>query len=132
MASGDFKPGNSSRWVKGQSGNPGGKNRSLERIVNETIKAMTETVEDPETKQKVKLDGWERMSRKLFTMAIEGNVSAAKLLFERAGGYPKQKVDLSGEVNMPQVDFAKLTQEQVEALAALDAPADDDQPPTTH
>lgn len=132
---GDFKPGNPHRFKPGQSGNPGGKPKGLERIVNDTIKAMTEEIEDPVTKAKVRIDGWERMARKLFDLGMAGNVQAMKLLFERAGGYPKQKVDLAAEVTTPQqFDFAALTPTQLEALAALDVPAgdDDDRTPTAH
>ena len=109
------------RFVKGQSGNPGGRPKGLERIVNDTIRAMVEEVEDPETKQKVKLDGWEQISRKLFALAIDGNVAAAKLLFERAGGYPKANVKLDDARNAEaSIDLKAMSTEDLRsALGAI-------------
>lgn len=130
-SAGRYNPG---RFKPGSSGNPGGRPKGLERVVNETIAAMVEVVEDPETKQQVKLNGWQQITRKLFKMALDGSVPAAKLLFERAGGYPKQKVDLAGEVATKQHDLAPLTKAQLEALATLDLAVEDDdgRTPTTH
>lgn len=99
-------------WKKGQSGNPAGRTKGIDRLVREEIDAAVAEVEDPDTKQKVRLNGWQRIARKLFELALEGNVQAAKLLLERVGGYPKQDVKVESEVVTPSVDWEKLPLEK--------------------
>jgi len=134
---GDFKPGNPHAFKKGQSGNPGGRAKGIERIVRELVaeqKAKSES--DPN----VDLDGWQRLTLHLFQMALgetkatnRDQVAAAKLLYERAYGHPKQKVDVTGDATSQARDLSPLSTEQLELLAALDVPVgDDDGTPTAH
>jgi hypothetical protein len=110
---------NPALWKKGQSGNPGGRVRGIERVVREEIASLVETITDPETKRQAILDGWQRMARKLFDLAIEGSVPAAKLLLERAFGYPKQTMDMTVAGSaLDRSDVAKLSDEELIELAA--------------
>ena len=126
------------RFKPGQSGNPGGRAKGLERIVRETIAAQKAL--DPVMGE---LDGWQAMSKHLYEIAMgedRDRVPAAKLLYERAYGQAKQKVELAGDVVAGDIDakrMAPLTVQQLEALAVLDVPSDDDETgddsgPTAH
>lgn len=134
---GDFKPGNPHAFRKGQSGNPGGRAKGIERVVREVVaEQKTKSASDPN----IEIDGWQRLTLHLFQMAMgetkatnRDQVAAAKLLYERAYGHPKQKVDITGDAASPARDLTPLTTEQLELLAELDVPiGDDGGTPTTH
>lgn len=111
--------GGNPNWKKGVSANPGGRPRGIERIVNDTIAAMTAEVEDPETKQKILLTGWQRLAKKLFELGMGGNVPAVKLLYERAFGYPKQNVKIDDANTQTESPWATLPIEKRRELLDL-------------
>jgi len=110
------------RFVKGQSGNPGGRTKGLERLVRELV------AEQRKTENGMDLDGWSRLTLHLFKIAMgEGDgsvrdqIAAAKLLKERAYGYPKQTMDMSvGGSALDRSDVSKLTDEELVELAGVD------------
>lgn len=122
-------------FVKGQSGNPGGRARGLERRVRELLKgdidAMTLAMRD------IAL-GTPPAEGPLASVAIKtrDRIEAYKVLTDRGWGKPKQIVDMNhGAQPLLTEDQAKiladLTEEQLEGLATLDAdaggsPDDDD------
>jgi hypothetical protein len=92
-------------FVKGQSGNPGGRSKGLERRVRE----MVEPDMIIETVLGIMLDdGADRKDR----------IAAAKLLSERGWGRPRQTVEVT-EVPQSRYDYSLLTPQQLDTLEAL-------------
>lgn len=60
----------------------------------------------------------EAILRSLLSAAIKGNVQAAKLLFERGYGQPKQVIEHSGNISTG-INPDKLSAEEKRALLAL-------------
>lgn len=98
-------PKSDTQFRPGQSGNPGGRQKGLARLVRDLIAAKVE--EDPILG---KIDGWAAITLRLYEVAVgrqEGvaekdRITAAKLLYDRAGGLPRQEVELSGGVTPEQ------------------------------
>lgn len=105
------------QFQKGVSGNPGGRPKGIERLVRELVAAQ---------KDDRSIDGWSRLTLRLFKIAMgeeHGNVreqiAAAKLLYERAHGYPKQVMDITGSA-LDKSDVSKMSDEELLELAATD------------
>lgn len=107
----------------GKSGNPAGRPKGAERIMRDLIKAQTAV------RNGADVDGWQRLTLHLFAIAMgeiessrRDQIAAAKLLFERAFGYPKQdvKIEETSSNASPALDLDSLTiEERREALGAL-------------
>lgn len=97
------------RFVKGQSGNPGGRGKGIERQFREWL---AETTKDG----KVRLDAF---LVRLEDIALHGEghqaISAMKLAFERAYGHPKQNVDMT--VGSATSELSQLSDEELVAIA---------------
>lgn len=78
-------------FTKGTSGNPGGRKRGVERLFQDAIGEL----EHGDKK------GFAALMKRLSDVAFEGahrdSVAAIKLLLERAYGYPRQEVELTGD-----------------------------------
>lgn len=81
-------------FVKGQSGNPGGRPKKdwtwaklLEKVGNE---------KEAKSGKKFK----ELVSRRLWVECVNGNITAIRELFNRMEGMPKQQTELQGAVNV--------------------------------
>lgn len=114
-------------FAKGQSGNPGGRPKGLARLVRDLIAAKVE--EDPVLG---KIDGWAAITLRLYEVAIgrkecpeKDRLAAAKLLYDRAGGLPRQEVEVSGGVTPEQaalVEALKMSpHERAQRIAELRA-----------
>ena len=97
-------PGPGKPFESGKSGNPGGRPKGLARLVRDLIAARVE--EDPVLG---KIDGWTAITLRLYDLAVgriaapeKDRAAAAKLLYDRAGGLPRQEVELSGGVTPEQ------------------------------
>lgn len=71
-------------WKKGQSGNPKGQPKKIPGIDK-----LLSDISDAD---------YARVIRALFTKAKKGDVRAAEVLFDRAYGRPKEKVEIIGSV----------------------------------
>lgn len=109
-------------WKPGQSGNPGGRKRGIEKMFQELIGKL----EFDDRK------GFEaliaRLAKIAFTGADRDSVAAIKLMFERALGHPAQEVELTGDVTSttaaPAVDWSRVPLElRRQLLAALKEPS---------
>lgn len=125
-------PGPGKPFESGKSGNPGGRPKGLARLVRDLIAAKVE--EDPVLG---KIDGWAKITLRLYDLAtgrIDANekdrTAAAKLLYDRAGGLPRQEVELSGGVTPEQaalVEALKMSpHERDKRIAELRAQESDD------
>ena len=81
-------------FVKGQSGNPGGRPKK-EWTWAKLLEKVGEEIE-PETGKKFK----ELVSKRLWVSCVNGNIVAIKELFNRMDGMPKQQTEIEGEVNI--------------------------------
>lgn len=108
-----FKPG--------QSGNPKGKRAGLEKIIRETVGDDIEAIIRMQiTIAKGKLPDELRDVQ----LRASDITKAAEWLTDRGWGKARQVVDISAELSLAQGDaFGDLTDEQLEALAALDVPS---------
>lgn len=71
-------------WKKGESGNPGGRPKHA-KLLTDAIRM--ELARDPKRAR--------RIAVQLLDMAEDGDVNAAKLVFERLEGKPDQQIDQS-------------------------------------
>jgi hypothetical protein len=86
----DIVRDNSGRWIKGQSGNPLGKPRgeSLTGILRE---------QGQECPEGVGLTRAEMLAARLWTLAMGGDVSAIKYIYDRVDGAPRQTIETAEE-----------------------------------
>lgn len=105
-------------WVKGTSGNPGGRKKLL--ITEAYDELLTKQVpNDPEGRSYAQV-----LAQSMMRRAIAGNVRAVMEVTDRVEGKPRQAVDMnhSGSLEVSTDDKrAKLAAR----LAALSAPEDD-------
>ena len=80
------------RWVKGQSGNPGGR-----PSVASLAKACRQKLEEPFPNDPEGRSYAEVIADKLARLAAKGDISAARELADRAEGRPRQQVEVSGD-----------------------------------
>lgn len=83
-------PPKDKQWKKGQSGNPNGRPRkipSLDKIADEVLG-------DEDDKQSELY----AIMRKMSKLAKNGNVNAAKVLWDRIYGLPKQSIEADQKV----------------------------------
>jgi len=78
------------KFIPGMSGNPNGRPRK-EHSITDTIKAMMD--EKPEIKR--------ALGEKILDMAMKGDVTAIKTLWQYMDGMPLQKSEISGKDGMP-------------------------------
>jgi len=127
---------NNSAFKPGQSGNPGGRAKGLERIFREELKAIrhastTATAENPDAAVEY-LDGYRAAFRRLWNIAMLGedkdSLVALKLLFERTFGMPKQKISITEDDDAEAVNWALIPIDERKKLFAtlsLVVPSDD-------
>lgn len=97
-------------WRRGQSGNPRGrppKKCSLSEITNAYLDKR-ELNDDGKLVSRKQL-----LVEKLFSMAMEGNLGAAKLIFSYVDGLPRQKPDTAKEDDLSKLDEIALALKQV-------------------
>jgi hypothetical protein len=88
---GKFAKGNmfGNRWQKGQSGNPAGRPKSA--LLSDVLrKKLNEQLPDNNDKSIS-----EKIAEKLIELALQGDISAIKEVFDRTEGKPLQKVNAS-------------------------------------
>lgn len=121
-------------------------NQAIRRKAGSWAKATRDEIDkmswpDPETGEV--LTGRRALLRRLFLIATRGEdreaTAAAKLIFERGEGLPKQSIELSGEVSTgesAQIDWSTTPLERrrqlLEAAHELGALAGDDESATEH
>lgn len=111
------------QWKPGQSGNPGGRSRGAERIAREVAetRSYTDAAGTVHT-------GAAAMIAVLMDLALDTHGKsrdrreAAVAVLDRGWGRPKQTVDIKGDaVAAAPPKMPALTEEQLRALAVLDA-----------
>lgn len=119
-------------WKKGQSGNPGGRLKGVERQFREEFRALTARVatslDDPNALG-AEVDGLTAMIRRLWTIAMTAQpkdaVPAMKLALGYALGMPKQVVSIDDAPdNEPEEDLSDLSLAELRALAKVKATPD--------
>ena len=93
------------QFLPGYRGGPGG-NQLAGKM--QKLKAVLVSVVTPEEMEKV--------ARTLLRLALEGDVLAIKLLFERLFGKPDQGIQVSGEIGIRK--YQHINWEQLAAIAA--------------
>lgn len=103
----------------GQSGNPGGRKRGIERVFQDAIAQL---------KSDSGAAGFQVLIDRLTEIALKGDhkdsIAAIKLLVERAAGAPKATVVLEGEAEAaPAFDWGKVPLDlRRQVLAAITEP----------
>ena len=84
-ANGQFKPGYKppTAWVKGESGNPNGRNGAM----SDLFKELAETTDDQGKTRK------EKILDKILRMAENGSLKAAEMYMNRVEGKPREYVE---------------------------------------
>ena len=88
--------GVSTRWKPGLSGNPKGRPPKRECITS----LLKEAMNSPCPQDKQKRTWAEVINERLLAMAVEGDLSAMKLIFEYVAGKPKQSEEMQSEVQI--------------------------------
>ena len=83
------RPENLKPFKPGQSGNPGG--RPKKRLIDEVLTELLETADSSEALA---------VARALIKKAKKGDSKAAQLVAERTQGKPKQKIEMSGSLDL--------------------------------
>lgn len=103
----------------GQSGNPGGRAKGLEKRVRELVDFDKITLALQDIAMGIRpADG----PLKDLAIKTRDRIEAAKLLYDRGYGRAKQTVDLKGDVVLGErpVDVRPLTDEELRVAAKLD------------
>lgn len=105
-------------FKKGQSGNPKGRPKGTFSLTTELKKQLAE---NPSAK--------EAIIERVLDMAVDGDLDAVKMVWERTDGRPKQEVAATVVTHTP-VDLSKLSDEDLdlihEKLASATLSPDDD------
>lgn len=121
MSSDGKRAPTSTSWKPGETGNPGGRPRGVERWTREQIESYT--IDDPDLGT---LTGWQAVLRRQWKIAVFGEdkdaTPAAKFLFDRGYGHAKQTVVIDENPDpVATIDWSKVPLEQRERLlGALD------------
>jgi len=86
------KPGNPN-WKKGVSGNPNGRPKKGETLT-EILRDQAELVDV--TRGDEKISRKEALARRLWSMAMDGDIHAIKYIYDRIDGTPTGKQELTG------------------------------------
>ena len=118
------KQSNGGKWVKGQSGNPGGRpkmpedlKRAMQGLAEDAIKVLHEALSSDDERVRI---------------------MAAGHVLDRGYGKPTQAVDLTAKTDLgaAHLEVLKAMQSrrggEVTAVAVASASMDEDEPPTTH
>lgn len=97
------------QWTEGVSGNPGGRKPKRLREIEDELRSWL--ADGPRMTNVLK---------KLYFLAMKGNVKAAQLMFETCLGKPRQRIDVSGEDGDP----IRMKTEAAETLSFLRQLAD--------
>lgn len=141
----DTKPGRP--FPPGVSGNPGGRPKGLGRRIRALIAAQkAKAVADGGDPLEAEADGWDLIALRLYKMAMgeleateRDQIAAAKLLYERADGHPRQNVKIEETpAHKNEIDWTKTSIEErrellekMRKLGLVEAPTTDG-PPTEH
>lgn len=79
-------------WAKGESGNPEGRPKKQYSITS-FLREIGEEVVDDETKE----TRAQRLARKLWVLAEDGDRAFAQYLVDRLDGRPKERIEQEGE-----------------------------------
>jgi len=103
------------KWEKGESGNPKGRPKQ-EYCLTDILKEQGND-EDYVTDDGEKTTRKQAISKKLWALALAGDVAAIKYLFDRVDGKPLQTIE--AEVIKRHTDLSNLSKEDVKQLAKL-------------
>ncbi len=108
-SSGSFKPG--------QSGNPGGSTRGLERLLRDQLKAIRQGTTGADGEPGPEVDGYTALFQRMWSIAMTGadkdSLVAIKLIYERTHGMPKQKIEIAEDVDSgADVDWSAVAVEK--------------------
>ena len=113
-------PENLKPFTKGHSGNPAG--RPLKEYCLTDLLRQQGDIQDFETKEGL-ITRNEGIAQKLWDMAISGDVSSIKYLFDRIDGKPLQQVETNTVNSEPDETFeivkAKLSKIEMKELARI-------------
>jgi len=107
-------PENLKPFTKGHSGNPAG--RPLKEYCLTNLLRQQGDIQDFETKEGL-ITRNEGIAKKLWDMAISGDVPAIKYLFDRIDGKPLQQIE--AQVIKKQADLSNLSREDKKELARI-------------
>ena len=85
------------KWVAGQSGNPNGRPPRGRSVAELARTIAREQVPFDDGEEQATYSRLERLVRILFTLALDGNLAAARLLIEYMDGKPVEVVSASVE-----------------------------------
>jgi hypothetical protein len=120
-----IEAGKATQFQPGQSGNVGGRPRSLASHLSQELRRLLRT---PCPSDKLQRSWAEVIAEKMCQMALKGNIHACIEIGDRTEGRPSQALSLSGdlnvEMNLEEIDkqFAELTDSIRERLAKRNAP----------
>lgn len=86
----------STSWSKGQSGNPKGrpkKGETLTDAIRKQVRKRDVEYTDPKTGETKRMSRRDALAKKLWSLALAGDVSAIKYLYDRLDGKPVQDLN---------------------------------------
>jgi hypothetical protein len=118
------------RFVKGQSGNPGGRAKGLERIFRDELNAVREKVMKADAEgQPIEhiFEGYKALFHRLWGIVWNGEdkdaLTAIKILLERTHGAPKQKIVIDDKDDDDEDNVDDLSLDELRILARVRARA---------
>ena len=92
---------NKTSFKKGQSGNPKGRPPKGETLTDILRKQLDESAEFKDAKgKKTRKQLKEIISQRLISLAMSGDVSSLKYIFDRTDGYPTQAAKVETEMSV--------------------------------